>query len=271
LGLYTIECGEGFESGGFATLTASAYDSDVGTYTGNGPASMPYPGDYATPTEIASGTHYTATVAANAVSAITGNQDTWESYAYPCNVAKNASGPTHGEKASVSWNAIDPVTMSVNPGDQIPVSLTLTSGLGMTFPDAAPNDSYSSTFSAFAQTDAPGLASLFSLSIGMSSATPGIVAVNFTSNPLLGLNDAAIISQLVGGFSYDNTTGDYSFNPTGQEIDATLTVPDGVSSLNVTTGYGDELDVSVVPEPSTTTLALLGLGTLSLLARNLIK
>ncbi len=133
----------------------------------------------------------------------------------------------------------------------------------MAFSDADVNETYSSTFSTSAQTDLPEFSSLFSLSVQTSSATPGNVAVSFTSNPLLGLDDAAIASNVASGFQYDPTTGDYSFDPTGQEIDATLTVPDGVSSVSVTSGMGDELDASVVPEPSA--FALAGIGVISLL------
>jgi hypothetical protein len=162
-----------------------------------------------------------------------------------------------------SWTVFDPWAGNVNPGDQITVSFIPTNSLGVIFPDPNPSEVDSSTFSAFAQTDIPGLSSLFSLSIQMNSATPGQVGISFTSNPLLGLNDAAITSQLESGFTYDSATGDYSFDPTGEEIDATFTVPAGVSSATITTGMEDELDASV-PEPST--VALLGLGTLGLLA-----
>jgi hypothetical protein len=98
----------------------------------------------------------------------------------------------------------------------------------------------------------------------MSSQTPGQVGISFTSNPLLGLDDAAITSQLESGFTYDSTTGDYSFHPTGQEIDVTFTVPDGISTVNITTGNNAELDASAVPEPST--FAVLCIGALGMLA-----
>jgi hypothetical protein len=92
------------------------------------------------------------------------------------------------------------------------------------------------------------------------------VGVSFTSNPRLGLNDAAITANLLRGFAYDPATGDYSFNPTGQEIDATLTVPDGVSEITITDGMGveDTATAGVVPEPSTFTLVCF--GTIGLLA-----
>jgi hypothetical protein len=96
------------------------------------------------------------------------------------------------------------------------------------------------------------------------------VGVSFTSNPLLGLNNAAITAELLSGFAYDPATGDYSFNPTGQEIDASLTVPEGVSDITITDGMSveDTSTAGAVPEQSST-LALLGLSTLSLLAFDL--
>ena len=97
----------------------------------------------------------------------------------------------------------------------------------------------------------------------MSSATPGQVVVSFTSNPLLGLNDAAITANLESGFSYDPATGNYSFNSTGQEIDMPLDVPADVTSATFTIGEGEEGD-GTVPEPSA--FAMFSLGSLSLLA-----
>jgi hypothetical protein len=169
------------------------------------------------------------------------------------------------ELAYIEHSSHDPLTFNVNPGDQMTVSFTPTAALGVSFPNGNPNAVYSYSFSTYAQTDLSALASLFSLSINMSSTTPGQVGVNFTSNPLLGLNDAAITSELLSGFQYNS--GTYSFDPTGEAINATFTVPDGVSEVTVSTGMDDESQASIdiVPEPST--VALLGIGAVSLLAR----
>jgi hypothetical protein len=171
-------------------------------------------------------------------------------------------GPIVYEYAVAHASGQDPMTLSVSPGAQLTLSFMPAAGMGVTIPNASPAV-FSSSFTAYADTDIPAFASLFSLSVNMSSLTPGQVNVNFSSNPLLGLNDAAITSELMSGFTYDSTTGDYSFDPTGQEIDATLTVPDGVSVVNITDGVDAEMDASV-PEPST--LALVGIGVISLLA-----
>ena len=163
---------------------------------------------------------------------------------------------------------LDPATFSVIPGGQTTISFIPDASLGVN--SVVNATTWSSTFSASMQSDAPGLASLFSLSVNISSATPGLVGVSFTSNPLLGLNNAAITAELLSGFAYDPATGDYSFNPTGQEIDASLTVPEGVSDITITDGMSveDTSTAGAVPEQSST-LALLGLSTLSLLAFDL--
>ena len=162
-------------------------------------------------------------------------------------------------RAQISW--VDPMTFSVTPGAPLWLGSTPCDGLDPTLPNGVASSSYSIT--NYVNTDIPGFASLYTLIVNMSSATPGQVVVSFTSNPLLGLNDAAITANLESGFSYDPATGNYSFNSTGQEIDMPLDVPADVTSATFTIGEGEEGD-GTVPEPSA--FAMFSLGSLSLLA-----
>lgn len=242
--------------GGFTYCAANAFDSLHPPSVHSSDPNLPvaYPGNVYSGVAETFGDHWPVVEAwatGSAQIGINPNAQGGVFWSGTFNTYAPPTGPWTFESMTTWGGVKDPVTANVNPGDPITVSFTPTSALGMVFPDD-PNAVYSSTFSAFAQTDLPGLASLYSLSIQMSSAKPGDVVVSFTSNPLLGLNDAAIISELVRGFQYNSTTGDYSFDPTGEAISATFTVPASVSSLIVTTGMDSEQNASVgVPEPST--------------------
>ncbi len=179
---------------------------------------------------------------------------TWAETPAPFNITPVPGSGLSGtrETAIAIWQVHDPVTMSVQPGDSLSVALQLTNDLGLIVPQSGPRITYSAQFAADSGTNLPGYANLFDLSISLSSATPGIPAVTFSSNPLLGLNDAAISSDLTSRFSYNVSTGNYAFDSSGLSLDATLLVPTGASSVTVTTSLGDELDASAsaTPEPS---------------------
>jgi hypothetical protein len=185
----------------------------------------------------------------------------WTANANPFHIEPVKNPPKDlSETATATWHVSDPVLLHVLPGDHVGVSVELSGGLGMIFPTVDPKSMFlGSKFTASAGTDLPEYTDLYFLSIGLTNAAQG-AAVQFTSNPLLGLNDAAIASDLAGRFAYDASTGNYGFAPTGLSLGASLTVPAGVSQVTVSTSLGDELDAAAtgVPEPSP--LALAGLA-----------
>jgi hypothetical protein len=118
--------------------------------------------------------------------------------------------------------------------------------------------------SGFAESDflmtstIPGLQSLVTFNLGAAGqiSTSGDVGISFTSNPLLGLNDSAIQSELQsagvvspGQFSLAGPV-EFSFTITS---DQAYSVDD----------YSESYAVADVPEPST--LALVGSGVVGLL------
>ena len=256
--LLKTNAGVRFAGGSFSYAYAYAFDSIPGGQAINNVGPVSYPGGISAGPIDKTGIAFTAhaEVAASVALSPFGVTTTMIPNRYI-----TALGPLSWESAVAHASCKDPVTLDVGPGAQLTLSFLPDTGMGAAIPNTPPA-AFSSSFMAYANTDIPGFASLYSLFIQMSSATPGQVGVTFSSNPLLGLNDAAIKSELESGFTYDSATGDYSFNPTGQEIDATLTVPDGVSVVNIITEIDAEVDATV-PEPST--LALVSFGTLSLL------
>ncbi len=155
----------------------------------------------------------------------------------------------------------DPVTYSNTSGQPIHLTYGLGSGFAIGSFAAPGTTGYeASQFMAVAGSDIPGLTSLFTLEISTTTLEPGNVSVDFVSNPLLGLNDAAIDSLILGNLTLDASTGDYVTSGAFNYVDTTVTVPVGQD----TASFSYDASVAAqggVPEPTSIVLGIIGLFT----------
>ena len=80
---------------------------------------------------------------------------------------------------------------------------------------------------------------------------PGYVQISFQSDPSVNLNNSMIAANIASRYTYDRTTGTYSFDNSGFTIQATATVPSGYSGdLQVATQYGGSANATIIPSGS---------------------
>src|SRR5262249_40206607 len=105
------------------------------------------------------------------------------------------------------------------------------------------------TNSGFARTDLAGYEDLFSWDIRLNQS--GQAAVSFTSNPRLGLGDAAIRADILARYTFDPDTGDFLFDGgSSYQLSATFSVPAdwvGNPSLTFETSWASDIIASVDP------------------------
>jgi len=122
---------------------------------------------------------------------------------------------------------------------------------------ADPGDTASASLMSNASTDLNGIGTLWNFSWFTDSSTPGFSTVEFVSNPILGLNDAAImsgfISQVIGDPSTGVSTLAAPFSFSYQLTILANTTPEFTgNSVN-------EAQAATVPEPSTVLILSTGL------------
>lgn len=264
-------------TGAFSTITAKSTNTNGNPDSHTLPPPLPYRtaaganATYATNQTTSTGFKFEARSKVSvAVTGVTAANASWDVTAADYGIM--VIGPTGliAETATASWKVADPMDFSgFAPGDALSVGFTPESG-GWDLSLTDPSDSFSSAaISGFAGTDLAGYGKLFEWSFWASTGQLGVIQGAFTSNPLLGWDDAAITTDLKSRFSYDSVLNDFVFDSAGLMLEAEITVPTGVSSVSVTTSLGSDLVASVsVPDAATTTsLLILGLGSLLLAVR----
>ncbi|PTY02102.1 hypothetical protein DB347_24585 [Opitutaceae bacterium EW11] len=120
----------------------------------------------------------------------------------------------------------------------------------------------------FAGTNLPGLETLFNYSIVADGSQPEVLHLTFWSNPLLGIDDSAVIDLLAAAILFDPATGGFSADPAGFDfLSFQLQVP--LDQPNLVLNWNLGAQASVVPEPSTLAagLAAAGLALIQILRR----
>lgn len=131
----------------------------------------------------------------------------------------NVRGSTHGVGEAAYANAftLDPNTYEVGPDDDsTQFCIAFDAGLSITafsdpdLPDSSARASITGFMDTTHQRDlmtTEPLGRLFTYSWSTSSADPSASLFSFTSNPLLGLDDAAIMSEFMNAVQFDPTDG----------------------------------------------------------------
>jgi hypothetical protein len=114
---------------------------------------------------------------------------------------------------------------------------------------------------ASAGSNIPGLSSLFSFSMTVSGLDPSHPVINFSSNPLLGLNDTAITNQILSGLTFDPSQGLYSLSSSFNYLDFVVTVPSNQDEVEFSYNTNGNASASL-PEPSTFGLLGIAMGTI---------
>lgn len=249
-------------TGSFKGIRATSIDSeatpDVDTDLLPPPAT-PYPGTYATKQTRATGIKFDPQSKVTAATTrVTTTTVSWSATPATFGIGVLAPTGTSGETATAIWTVIDPLSISAGPGDQLELSFTPGDTWGFIYPDKSLN--YRASTSAVGEVDStlPGHSVLLQWSISMSTDNPGVEKVDFVSDPALGLNDLLVTDDILSRYSYDSTTGDYTFNDSGFALEGVLDISSGPLTYTVTSSMGNELDASTVPEPSTWAMILIG-------------
>jgi hypothetical protein len=172
------------------------------------------------------------------------------------------------EDASATFIVIDPLVID-GIADATAVTFETTIGTGASLlleagPPAAGYTGISAVYSGFDTTTLNGIGELWSWTWSASSATPGFSDFSFVSNPALGLDDAALVSEFKSVVTYDPMAGVYGLS---RDFDVTATVDVLPGQTSFIYGGGNEGDVqaAVVPEASTWAMAVLGFASLGFL------
>jgi hypothetical protein len=269
-------------TGSFAAITASSTDSEASPVTDadSVPAPMPYRtaaganASYATKQTQAEGIKYKAqSKVAVDVTDVLRTVVHWQATAATFGIEVLAPTGVTGETASASWSAKDPMNFDLlSAGDLLEITFTPDSqGWDISLLGSGSESSSSAGFSGSASTTLAGYEDLFGWSFLADSSQPGVVEGGFFSNPLLGWDDAAITAGILARFSYDSALNDFAFDASGLSFGAEIAVPDGVSSVSVTTSLGATLTASsAVPENANSVVLLaLALGALSAVRRSI--
>ena len=259
-------------NGSFKTIMASSKNSSDGTDSDTLPQPLPYVtaaganATYATRQTIATGIKFEARSKVSvAVTATTATTASWDVTAADFGIQVLAPTGVTGETATATWKVTDPMNFGdLEFGDLISVGFTPEAG-GWDLSLLSPSGAYSSGgFSGSAGTSLTGYEDLFGWDFWADSIQLGTVQGAFHSNPLLGWDDAALTSEILSRFSYDSALNDYTFNSAGLMFAAEIAVPEGVSSVSVTTSLGATVTASVPDCGATATLFVLGVGSLLL-------
>jgi hypothetical protein len=108
----------------------------------------------------------------------------------------------------------------------------------------------------------PGLENFFSLTMGQDGDNPSAIKVKFSSNPRLGLEDAAVESNITSHLIFDSLTSTYRLDADLQYAVIAVTVPIGQDIATFTWNTRAMVAASI-PEPSS--LVLLSSGFAALL------
>lgn len=268
-------------TGAFSTITAKSTNTNAATDSDTLPPPLPYltaaggNASYATKQTSSEGIKFESRSKVSVtVTKGAGANASWDVTAADFGIMVIAPTGVVNETATASWKVADPMDFSgLVPNDVFSVGFNLGSG-GWDLALTDPSDSFSSAaISGFAGTNLEGWGKLFEWSFWASSGQLGVIQGAFSSNPLLGWDDAAITSNLKSRFSYDPMLNDFVFDSAGLMLEAEITVPEGISSVSVTTSLGSDLvaSVSVPDSGATTSLLLLGLGSLLLALRGRIR
>jgi len=259
-------------TGGFVKIHAASDDTegtlDEDTLPNTTTAALPYKAAaaYATKQTTAAGSKFEARSKVTAtVTTVTAKQITWTSLAADFGI--NVKGPTGdtGETATAQWSVFDPMMFDPLGHEYLmTISFTPDQGWGFKFPSSfGPSDSVHAGAFGSAATTLPGYGDLFSWDVSFSS--PELLpVVNFASNPLLGLDDAAVRASILRRYSLSMLDRSWTFDSTGFSLSATFDVPAGAAPFSISTSMGSELQASTAPEPATmclvgAALALIGL------------
>jgi hypothetical protein len=106
----------------------------------------------------------------------------------------------------------------------------------------------------------PGLENFFTLNLDEDGGDPSAIKVNFSSNPQLGLDDAAVESIIISHLIFDTSSSTYRLDTDLQYAAIAVTVPIDQNTAIFT--WNTRGVASVVPEPSSFLLLSGGLATL---------
>jgi len=122
----------------------------------------------------------------------------------------------------------------------------------------------SSRVSTVAGSDIPGLETLFSLTLSLDASDPTAVNLAFSSNPLLGLDDATIRSDILSRLVFNPADGSYLLSSDFQYASINVVVPTGQNDVSFTWNTEAHV-VAVAPVPEPSSFILSGTGVLTLL------
>lgn len=105
----------------------------------------------------------------------------------------------------------------------------------------------------------PSLENFFTLSMGLSGATPDNLFIDFNSNPLLGLNDSLIEDNILSFVAYDALNATYSMTSELAYLDLRVITPSNQDQVSFYWNADGKVFLSPVPEPSSISLFFLGL------------
>jgi hypothetical protein len=129
-----------------------------------------------------------------------------------------------------------------------------------------PGGSASTSF--FAKSTVNGYESLFDLTLSVSGDALSVLDVTFASNPLLGLNDAKIETDILSIVGFDATSQEFGVLSNTSLFSLGIPLAADIDSASVSFGVETQASLPGVPLPSSMILLLSVLGISPLLRRN---
>jgi hypothetical protein len=147
-----------------------------------------------------------------------------------------------------SVGVFDPAVYSGASGQTFDLAYGLTSAFGL---QALLNEPglARSTVSTRAGRNIAGLETLFPWSATLDGSDPTSLHLLFLSNPLLGLDDAAIINSIRSSLVFDPAAANYGVNSDFNYASFSVTVPIGQDIAEFSWNTTGEAEAAVVPEP----------------------
>jgi hypothetical protein len=134
-------------------------------------------------------------------------------------------------------------------------------GLGASLQGLLPSEGLAAAqVSARAGSNIPGLETFFSWTLALNGSDPSQLSLNFSSNPLLGLNDALVRTTILSNLVFDAVAGSYTLPNDLDYASFMLTVANGQDNVAFTWDTNAQAEAATIPEPSTLALVCTGMA-----------